>query len=78
MGRTPGQCGLAMPSCSKVSGRHCSLEIRGRAIYLTDLSSTNGTYAGSHRLMPNVPTAIPSGTVVYLANQYCSFKVFLQ
>ena len=78
MGRTPGQCGLAMPSCNKVSSRHLSLEIRDRAVYVTDLNSTNGTYVGSQRLHPNVPTAVPNGSVVYLGTQSCSFRVYLQ
>ena len=78
MGRTPGQCGLAMPSCNKVSSRHCTLELRGRTILLTDLNSTNGTYIDSRRIQPNVPAAVSNGSVVSLGNQNCSFRVFLQ
>lgn len=78
LGRTPGQCGLAMPSCNKVSSRHCALELRDTTILVTDLNSTNGTYTGSHRLIPNKPTTVASGTVVYLGSQNCSFRIILQ
>ena len=78
MGRTPGQCGLAMPSCNKVSSRHCTLELRGGTILLTDLGSTNGTYIDSQRIQPNVPASVASGSVVSLGNQNCSFRIFLQ
>lgn len=75
LGRTPGQCGLAMPSCSRVSSRHCSLEIRGRTLVVTDLSSTNGTFADGQRLRPNAPTPMANGTIICLANQNCAFRV---
>jgi hypothetical protein len=78
MGRTPGQCGLAMPSCNKVSSRHCTLELRGSTILLTDLASTNGTYIDSRRIQPNVPATVASGSVISLGNQNCSFRIFLQ
>ncbi len=78
MGRTPGQCGLAMPSCNKVSSRHCTLELRGRTILLTDLGSTNGTYIDSRRIQPNVPATVVSGSVVSLGSKNCSFRIFLQ
>ena len=78
MGRTPGQCGLAMPSCNRVSSRHCTLELRGRSILLTDLGSTNGTYVDSKRIQPNVPTSVASGSIVSLGNPNCSFRIFLQ
>ena len=78
LGRTPGQCGLAMPSCSRVSSRHCSLELRGRAVVITDLSSTNGTFADGQRLQPNIPTPVANGTIVCLANQNCAFRVVVE
>ena len=78
LGRTPGQCGLAMPSCSRVSSRHCSLELRGRTVVITDLSSTNGTFADGQRLYPNTPTPVTNGPIVCLANQNCAFRVVVE
>lgn len=78
MGRTPGQCGLAMPSCNMVSSRHCTLELRGRTLVLTDLGSTNGTYVDSRRIQPNAPVPVTNGSIVALGNQNCAFRVFLQ
>ena len=78
IGRAAGQCELAMPACGKVSSRHLALEVRGGEIFVTDLNSTNGTYVGSRRLSPNVPTAVDNGSVVYLGTQDCSFRVYIQ
>ncbi len=41
-----------------VSRNHARLDLRGRALQLTDLGSTNGTYVDGTRLKPNTPVQV--------------------
>lgn len=61
----------------KISRRHCtvSFDPYDNAYVVTDLSS-NGTYLNSGtRLHQGIPTKLPRGTVIYLANQNNTFKL---
>jgi predicted component of type VI protein secretion system len=47
IGRDP-KCNLR-PASPVISNRHCTLELRGGKVFLTDLKSTNGTYVNDQR-----------------------------
>lgn len=74
LGRGAG-CDISMPTASNVSGTHCVVQVAGGQVTVTDLGSTNGTYIGGRRLVPNQSVAVTSGTVIYLGNQSCGFAV---
>lgn len=74
LGRGAG-CDISMPSASNVSGTHCVIQNVGGQVTVTDLGSTNGTYIGGRRLVPNQSVAVTSGTVIYLGNQNCGFAI---
>ncbi len=46
---------------SGVSRMHIRLHVEGENLFVTDLTSTNGTYLGGRRLEPNKPTPIFKG-----------------
>lgn len=71
IGRTPGSCQLALPQCSKISGRHCAVRLSQGTIALMDLDSTNGTYLTGQRLTPRTAIAVSSGSPVTLGSQDC-------
>ncbi|ETV92006.1 hypothetical protein H310_13532 [Aphanomyces invadans] len=53
-----------------LSSRHCYIEWKeedGASLYVTDLSSTNGTVVNSNPLVPNVPTRVVHGDIIRLA-----------
>ena len=70
--------GLNLQSCIKVSSRHCTVELRGSTVLVTDLGSTNGTFVGSQRLRPNEPTVVSGGSIISLGSPECSFRVNVQ
>ena len=74
LGRSAG-CDISLAGASNVSGTHCAIQLVGGQVTVTDLGSTNGTYIGGRRLMPNQSVAVTSGTVIYLGNQNCGFAV---
>ncbi len=47
-----------------VSGQHASIEVVGDEVRLTDLGSTNGTFIGETRIVPNQPTPVPPDAVI--------------
>jgi pSer/pThr/pTyr-binding forkhead associated (FHA) protein len=59
IGRHPDNCQL-VNSASMISGRHARLEIENGRVYVTDLSSTNGTFWYGKKLEPNQKTDITS------------------
>jgi len=64
-------------SATKVSRKHCSVRFDGNAMtyYVTDFSS-NGTFVlGGSRLIANVPTALPMGTVISLGDENNQFRL---
>src|SRR5215468_5337573 len=62
IGRGDG-CDLRLPDPS-VSHRHCSIRQRGAEHVLVDEGSTNGTFAGRTRLVPQTLHVIRSGDLV--------------
>jgi len=51
-------------SIKTVSRHHAEIAMDQGNIVLTDTDSSNGTFVDGKRLKPNVPTKIPSGTMV--------------
>ncbi len=49
-----------------VSGQHASIEVVGDEVRITDLGSTNGTYIGETRIVPNQPTPVPPDAILTL------------
>ncbi len=50
-----------------VSRIHCSVELTGGQLKVTDLSSSNGTFVNGARLEAEVPTVVPPGSQLRLA-----------
>ena len=57
------------------SATHCGIALNGSMILITDLGSTNGTYVGNQRLVPQQATPVPDGGTVYLGSQSCAFRI---
>jgi len=74
IGRSPS-CLIPVAGAGSVSGKHCSVSLNGSMVLITDLGSTNGTYIGSQRLVPQQPTLVPDGGVVYLGSKSCAIRV---
>lgn len=74
IGRAP-TCSLPISGVSSVSGTHCAIALNGSMILITDLGSTNGTYVGNQRLVPQQATPVPDGGTVYLGSQSCAFRI---
>lgn len=51
-----------------VSGRHAGISARGEALWLTDLSSTNGTLLDDRPVAPGRPVRLEHGAVVTIGN----------
>lgn len=66
---------ISLSGCANVSSSHCRVNMDNGRITVTDLNSTNGTYLGSQRLLPQVPTAAENGSLIYLGNKSCCFRV---
>ncbi len=60
IGRTPDN-GLSLPH-QLVSRAHAELRMEPQGLLLTDLGSSNGTFIGSQRLLPNQPQVLTDGT----------------
>ncbi len=59
LGRTTSN-DIVLPD-SSVSSKHALLEVRGEAVYLTDLGSTNGTSVNKHRIQTNTKIMLHAG-----------------
>ncbi len=75
IGRSTGKNGIALPTCDNVSSVHCRVSYENGCVYVTDLGSTNGTYIGSQRLLPQQPAQAPNGAVLYLGSKNCGFQI---
>lgn len=62
-----GQIKLAQPD---VSARHAEIGFDGRAFWLKDLGSSNGTYLRGKRVKPQIVNELAIGEFVYLGS-YC-------
>ena len=60
IGRTP-ENGLSL-SHQMVSRVHAELRMEPQGLVLTDLGSSNGTFIGTQRLLPNQPHVLTDGT----------------
>lgn len=59
IGRTP-ESGLMLDS-HQVSRAHAEIRVTPQGVVLTDLGSSNGTFIGSQRLLPNQPQRLLDG-----------------
>ncbi|GAC1301226.1 MAG: hypothetical protein NVSMB27_41550 [Ktedonobacteraceae bacterium] len=59
IGRTP-ENGLSLPH-PLVSRSHAELRLQAQGLTLTDLASSNGTFIGDQRLLPNQPRILANG-----------------
>ena len=75
LGRTAGRCDIALPGCESVSSSHCRIMVNGTRVTVTDLNSTNGTYLNNQRLMPQQPMPAMDGSILYLGNKTCGFRI---
>lgn len=77
IGRSSGN-DIPLPGCANVSSEHCRVSVENGRVTVTDLKSTNGTYLDSQRLLPRVSTSAANGSVIYLGNKSCAFRVRAQ
>ena len=61
IGRLP-ENGLVLADDSRVSRYHAELRLEPQGPILTDLGSSNGTFIGERRLLPNQPLLLADGT----------------
>ncbi len=77
-GRDQG-CGVAYSASTPgISRQHCLLQWQGKALTLTDLGSTYGTYLGDgRRIPPHTPIALAAGARFYLASPDNLFQIVI-
>ncbi len=75
IGRNERSCDLIIPS-RDISRVHCTAEYDAEkcAFIITD-RSMNGVYIDGQRLPKNIPVILPSGTILYLANNMHSIRL---
>lgn len=78
IGRVEEKSDIAVPSCASVSGTHCEVSVVGSEVYLKDLNSTNGTYLGEQKLYSGQEVKVMDGSIFYLGNKDCGFKVIIR
>ena len=47
-------------------------------MYVTDLTSKNGTYLDNQRLSPNQPMSVLNNSVIQLGNEACRFRITIE
>ena len=67
IGRGGGNDLAFPPDRKSISSAHCMLSLKDGRVYLEDRGSKNGTYIGSRRLTPGVPTELRVGDSFSLA-----------
>lgn len=77
MGRDSRGNAIAVPECKYVGAVHCRIEVSGGRLYITDLTSKNGTYLDGQRLAPNQPMSALNSSVIQLGNEECRFQVII-
>ncbi len=71
IGRAPN-CHLR-PRSELVSKRHCVIRVRGEAVYVCDLGSTNGTFVNNDRIKGEVQ--VQDGDLLKVGPLVFSFKI---
>lgn len=74
-GRDPGRCTLVLNASPRVSGLHCEVRLAGGAPTVTDLNSSNGTYIGTKKIQPGVPTTVSESDMICLGDSTCGFRL---
>lgn len=77
VGRSARENGIVVPQCKYVGGVHCRLEVSNGRLFVTDLTSKNGTYLDDQRLAPNQPMPALNGSTIRLGNDECVFQVLI-
>jgi len=75
IGRDSRSNAISVPECKYVGSVHCRIEVSGGRMYITDLTSKNGTYLDNQRLSPNQPMSVLNNSMIQLGNQDCRFRV---
>lgn len=75
IGRSAARSNLALPQYEKVSSAHCRVEIGNRCLRVTDLNSTNGTFANGAPVKPSQPVILREGDMLMLGNEACVFRI---
>lgn len=78
VGRDPQSNAIAVPECKYVGSVHCRIEVSGGRMYVTDLTSKNGTYLDNQRLSPNQPMSVLNNSVIQLGNEACRFRITIE
>lgn len=78
IGRDTRSNAIAVPECKYVGTVHCRIEASGGRLYITDLSSRNGTYLDGQRLSANQPIHALNASVIQLGNEDCRFQVIIE
>ncbi len=78
IGRDNSRNAVSMFKCEYVGSVHCRIEVVKGRVYVTDMTSRNGTYLDNQRLTPNQPMPALNGSVIKLANDDCVFRVHIQ
>lgn len=77
IGRNPERCTICFPINSQgISGVHCEIRQSGAGYEIIDRGSSCGTFLGSgQKLVPDVPSALPSGMYFYLGSAEQLFQI---
>jgi S1-C subfamily serine protease len=77
IGRDPKRCQVVFPSDTKgISSLHCEVSVQPSGVWLTDKSSTYGTFlSGGRKLNAGESVQIRSGDSFYLADPKNEFKI---
>lgn len=78
IGREEGKNSICVSKCKYVGGVHCRIEILNGRVFVTDMTSRNGTYLDNQRLTPNQAMPALNGSVIKLADDECVFQVVVQ
>lgn len=73
IGRAGEQCELVLPHAT-VSRRHAKLQLKGEALQVEDLGSTNGTAVNGAIIKPGQPVALQAGGKLRLGDVDLSIK----
>ena len=78
IGRDTRGNAIGVPECKYVGTVHCRIEVSGGRLYITDLSSRNGTYLDGQRLSANQPIHALNASIIQLGNEECRFQVIIE